>query len=249
MEYQLFRLFQALRYAFIIISLFLAPTHSLYLEKIAVDSLKGARIAYYPGSFDPLHLGHMTVVQTLLDEDLADFVLIYAMPDSDSLKNRTTHSIRFSMLESQYKVDPKVLITNLTPAEMQEKLAPLFGSIQFSVVQGSDIVNQYVKTSKYDTVWMQGVPLKTKPEHANTSTGAIMAIPATQVIAFNREGEDLSYIGKTYKGRPLTILTTPLNASLSSTQARLAAKSGKNLAGTVPGQVIRIIENNQLYRN
>jgi nicotinic acid mononucleotide adenylyltransferase len=97
---------------------------------------------------------------------------------------------------------------------------------------------------------MQGLPIKeTKPEHANTSLGAIMAIPATRVIAFNREGEDLSYVGSTYKNRPLTIIKSPSNADLSSTKARLAVKQRESLADMVPSQVLKIIQENELYKN
>lgn len=233
----------------VIFCFLLSPATSLYLEKINISSLKNTRIAYYPGSFDPLHLGHKTVIQTVLDKGLADYVFIYALPDSDRTKNRTPFALRFAMLESIYKEQPKVLITNLMPADMQEKLSPLFQDIQFSVVLGSDIVNEYVNKSEYDSIWMQGVPIKqNKPEHANTSTGAIMAIPATQVIAFNREGEDLSYVGTTYKCRPLTILTTPANADLSSTFARLAVREGRDLDGIVPTEVKKIIQENGLYK-
>jgi cytidyltransferase-like protein len=227
----------------------LLPARSLYLEKINLNSLKNTRIAYYPGSFDPLHLGHKTVVQTVLDKGLADYVFIYALPDSDTKKNRTPFVLRFAMLESIYKDHPRVLITKLMPADMQETLSPLFHDIKFSVVIGSDIVNQYVNKSDYDTIWMQGVPInQNNPEHANTSTGAIMAIPAKRVIAFNREGEDLSYVGTIYKCRPLTILTTPANADLSSTVARLAVREGRALDGIVPVEVKKIIQENGLYK-
>lgn len=232
----------------VIFCLNLLPTISLYLENIDINSLKNTRIAYYPGSFDPLHFGHTTVVKTVLDKGLADYVFIYALPDSDTSKNRTPFAIRFAMLEGVYKDQPKVLITKLMPQEMQDMLLPMFKDIQFSVILGSDVVNAYVKTSQYDAIWMKGVPIKqTMPEHASTSTGAVIAIPATRVIAFNREGEDVAYVGKTYKNRPLTILTTSTNANLSSTNARLAFECGKSLKDMVPPEVEKIILDKGLY--
>lgn len=227
-----------------------SPTQSLYLEKMDTNALKNTKIAYYPGSFDPLHLGHTMVVETVLDKNLADYVLVYALPESDTSKKRTPHNFRFAMLESIYKEHPKVLITKLTPAEMQEKFRPLFKEIEFSVVQGSDVINQYVNDATYDNLWMKGLPIReTKPEHANTSLGAIMAIPATRVIAFKREGGDLSYLGKTYKNLPITILTPLSFAELSSTKARSAVQKKENLSGVVPPEVLTIIHENKLYSN
>jgi nicotinic acid mononucleotide adenylyltransferase len=227
----------------------LTPIHALYLENIDINSLQNTRVAYYPGSFDPLHLGHTTVVNTVLFNDLADFVLIYALPDSDKSKSRSPFSIRFMMLERLYKDHPKVLITALSPAEMQELLMPHFNDIKFSVVQGSDVIMQYINNNEYDDLWMQGISIKrNKPEHSNTSLGAIMAIPAKRVIAFNRDKEDLSFIGKTYKNRPIIILTAPSQTDLSSTKARHTIKDGQNLSGMVPPEVLEIIQKNKLYQ-
>ena len=226
------------------------PTSSLYLEKMNLNALRNTRIAYYPGSFDPLHLGHIAVVNMVLEKDLADFVLVYPLPDYDTSKDRTAHTIRFQMLENIYQHHPKVLITKMMPGLMQDKLQPLFHDIEFSVVVGSDIVKQYINTSQYDSIWMSGTSIRVKcPEHANTSTGAIMVVPATHVIAFNREGDNLTSIGHIYKGRPLTLISTSSNGSTSSTEARLRVRVGKSLDEIVPKEVKQIIYNNGLYKS
>jgi len=227
-----------------------SAAYGLYLEQINGNSLKSARIAYFPGSFDPFHLGHMALVDDVLTKDLADYVLVYALPDSDQTKKRTPHPIRLSMLHALYEKHPKVLITKLMPADMQDLLTPLFGDAKFSVIVGSDIIQTYFKTSQYDGVWMKGLPIrKTSPEHANTSTGAIMAIPADEVIAFNREGDDLSYLKGTYKNRPTTLLTTKANTDLSSTKARTAIKQKESLVEMVAPEVQKIIDETGLYKD
>lgn len=226
----------------------LSSANSIYLEQIDTNKFINKKIAYYPGSFDPLHLGHITVVKTLLDQNLADYVLIYALPESDHKKNRTPISLRQKMLESIFKEHPRVLITKLNPAKMQEKFQPLFNHIQFSVVQGSDVIREYIHNTKYDALWMRGIPIKTyMPQHANTSLGAIAAIPATEVIAFNREGDNLSPIGNCYKNRPLIIVQTPTYAHLSSTKARNISKTGEDISEIVPPEVLQIIQDNNLY--
>lgn len=227
-----------------------STAQGLYLEQTNGNSLKGSRIAYFPGSFDPFHLGHMAVVEDVLTKDLADYVLVYALPDSDQTKKRAPYPIRLSMLHQLYEKHPKVLITKLMPADMQGLLAPLFDDIKFSVIVGSDIIQTYIKTSQYDDIWMKGLPIrKTNPEHANTSTGAIMAVPAEQVIAFNREGDDLSYLKGGYKSRPTIILTTKVNTDLSSTKARLAIKQKRSLAEMVAPEVQKVIDENGLYKD
>lgn len=235
-------------YIFFIFALFLSNTHAVYLEKININTLKHSRIAYYPGSFDPLHLGHVDVVKTILNKELADYVLIYALPNSDPSKKRTPFSVRFAMLESLYASHPQVLITNLMPADMQDRLHPLFHQAKFSIVVGSDIVNTYFQTTQYDSIWMRGLPIRqTSPAHAETSTGAIMAIPASEVIAFNRESDDLSYLKGIYKGRPVILLTAKDFPDLSSTKTRVCVKKGDSLADMVPPEVAKIIQENGLY--
>lgn len=229
-------------------SFFYSGTQAFYLEQVNRNSLKDTRIAYFPGSFDPFHFGHMAVVNDVLDKNLADYVLVYALPDSDQSKKRAPHPTRLLMLHKLYEKHPRVLITKLMPADMQDLLASLFADIKFSIVVGSDIIQTYIKTSQYDDIWMKGLPIReTKLEHADTSRGAIMAIPATQVIAFNREGDDLSYLKGTYKKRPVTILTTKTNTDLSSTKARATEKA--SLARMVSPEIHKIIIDNQLYNN
>jgi cytidyltransferase-like protein len=237
-------------YIFFAFSLFLSNAHAVYLEKTNINDLKKSRIAYYPGSFDPLHLGHVDVVRTILNKGLADYVLIYAIPNSDQSKKRTSFAVRFAMLESLYANHPHVLITKLMPADMQDRLQPLFHHAKFSVVIGSDIVNTYFKTTQYDSIWMHGLPIRqTNPDHAETSTGAVMAIPAREVIAFNREADDLSYLKRIYKGRPVVLLTAKDFPDLSSTKTRLCVKQGEDsLSDMVPPEVVKIIQENALYQ-
>jgi cytidyltransferase-like protein len=236
-------------YIFFVLSLFFSSAHAVYLEETNINSLKNSRIAYYPGSFDPLHYGHVDVVKTILSKGLADYVFIYAIPNSDQSKKRTSFFIRFAMLESLYAHHPKVLITKLMPADMQDRLQPLFHHAKFSVVLGSDIVNTYVNTNQYDAIWMHGLPIRrTSPKHVATSTGAIMAVPADQVIAFNREADDLSFLKGVYKGRPVVLLTAKDFADLSSTKTRHCAKQGDSLSDMVPPEVAKIIWENRLYR-
>jgi cytidyltransferase-like protein len=236
-------------YIFLVLGLLLANAHAAYLERTNINNLKQSRIAYYPGSFDPLHYGHADVIQTILSKGLADYVFIYALPDSGQSKKRTPFPLRFAMLESLYASHPKVLITRLMPADMQDRLQPLFHRAKFSVVLGSDVVNTYINTNQYDAIWMQGLPIRhSHPNHAATSTGAIMAIPADQVIAFNRDADDLSFPGGIYKGRPVVILTAKDFAGLSSTKTRLCARHGGSLAAMVPPEVAKIIQVNRLYQ-
>ena len=237
-------------YIFFAFSLFLSNAHAVYLEKTNINDLKKSRIAYYPGSFDPLHLGHVDVVRTILNKGLADYILIYAIPNSDQSKKRTSFAVRFAMLNSLYADHPKVLITKLMPADMQDRLQPLFHHAKFSVVIGSDIVNTYFKTTQYDSIWMHGLPIRQKnPDHAETSTGAVMAIPAREVIAFNREADDLSYLKGIYKGRPVVLLTAKDFPDLSSTKTRLCVKQGEDsLSDMVPPEVVKIIQENALYQ-
>ena len=78
-----------------------------------LNRLKGLKLGYYIGSFDPIHLGHQYVIEEALKSEHVDYVLIYPVPGGDQFKNRTDLALRLKMIASVYQEHPRVLLRDI----------------------------------------------------------------------------------------------------------------------------------------
>jgi cytidyltransferase-like protein len=142
-----------------------------------LSRLKGLKLGYYIGSFDPIHLGHQHVIEEALKSEHVDYVLIYPAPGGDQFKNRTDLTLRQKMIASIYHEHPKVLLTYWTPKKLQDKFTPFVNDIDVVGILGSDVVTETLMgpdkelSEKYRSVFMRGLPLKEK--HYEDTVGAL----------------------------------------------------------------------------
>ena len=60
------------------------------LEKMNDNQLKSHRKwGFFLGSFDPIHEGHISVIEKILFENLCDYILVYCVNGCSSYKNRS----------------------------------------------------------------------------------------------------------------------------------------------------------------
>jgi nicotinate-nucleotide adenylyltransferase len=76
---------------------------------------KTKRIAFYGGSFDPVHLGHLAIAQTLLDQfELDEFVFIPAFHAPHKLRKEPTSAYdRYAMLCLVTQNEPKICVSKM----------------------------------------------------------------------------------------------------------------------------------------
>lgn len=127
--------------AFLLLVCFLVSSaHALVLEKLIQDgtleeTLKNKRIGYYVGSFDPLHKGHEAVAQLPMKKGLCDLMIIYPAWGGDSYKNRIDVNLRHDMVFSVFQDHPRVIVTRLTPKDLQKVLTvPAFSKVKDKLV-------------------------------------------------------------------------------------------------------------------
>jgi cytidyltransferase-like protein len=188
-------------------------------DKSVIEESK--TIGYYIGSFDPIHIGHQFVVESSLD--YVDYVLIYPHPDKDQYKSRSPRSVRNKMIASLYEHHPRVLITDYTPIELQNRL----GHREVVGIIGSDVGTK----KRYSSVFMRGIPLKNK--HYNDSAGVIMALKATSFLVNLRSDESLpngfSDLPKEFFGRPIRAYFVGIQSDCSSTRVRDGKRRGEDI--------------------
>lgn len=92
---------------------------------------------YFLGSFDPIHEGHIKVVDLVLQEKLCDYVMIYCVNGLGNYKKRSDFTKRTKFCEQKFANYNNVIITYMNPLQIQKKL---FGKdIKITSIIGSDV--------------------------------------------------------------------------------------------------------------
>ncbi|MDE3055630.1 MAG: adenylyltransferase/cytidyltransferase family protein [Verrucomicrobiota bacterium] len=214
-----------------------------------LSRLKGLKLGYYIGSFDPIHLGHQHVIEKALKSEYVDYVLIYLAPGGDQFKNRTDLALRQKMIASIYQEHPKVLLTYWTPKELQDKFTPLANDIDVVGIIGSDVVTETLMgpdkelSEKYRSVFMRGLPLKEK--HYEDTVGALMALKANSFLVALRGEIDLSHVDEKIYDRSIRAFIP--SKDNSSTEVRNAIKNQKPFEQFLSFPVQAIIKQEGLY--
>lgn len=249
-----------------LVCIYASMAHALVLEDLVKDgklesTLSQKKIGYYIGSFDPLHLGHEDVVKQILEQNLCDYVLIYPAWGGDEYKNRTDVQVRLEMLFAAFANHPKVIVTKLTPTELQGALmkrdeslvagkpsvkTKLIGTEYIGVI-GSDTALETSKDLKKLSVFMRGIQIPEKyKEH---TIGGIIAIPVQSFIVSIRAGDSIDSLKGVFSDRPIVKTISTDYIDLSSTKVRKIIKNGSDLdKGFVSQGVNEIIKKYNLYR-
>ncbi|MBR1735006.1 MAG: hypothetical protein IJ730_06130 [Alphaproteobacteria bacterium] len=79
-------------------------------------------LGYFPGSFDPLHDGHIEVIKVILQKKLCDAVFVYCVHGKSSWKQRSDFYKRTEYCESNLASFDNVIISYLSVWEIQRRL-------------------------------------------------------------------------------------------------------------------------------
>ncbi len=251
-----------------LVFLWTSSVQALVLENLIQNgtletTLKNKKIGYYVGSFDPLHKGHEAVAALPVQQGLCDLVIIYPAWGGDSFKARADISTRLDMLFSVFRDHPTIIVTRLTPKELQARLTvpdvtknvknqplvkPAFEGMLFIGIVGSDTALKLEPNEKASFGFMTGIQI---PEKYQTHTlGGLMALPVDSFIVALREGDDLSVLkGKIREREILATLESEKEKTFSSTAVKKALNTGSSIRLIVSGPVIEIIEKQGLYRS
>ena len=236
------------------------------------NSLHGKRVGYYTGSFDPIHVGHKSFAEGVIEADLCDYVVIVPAWGGDGYKERASISVRLEMQEALFANNPNVIVTRLSPLKVQEaltKIVPGQTIRGYPVVEAQDKTIEFIGLIGSDTalnlaipssdkeeeanrkkrlqVFMRGVSIPEK--HAKTTIGSIMALPVSRFIVGLRDADDLALLNEAVGERPISEVYRNEQAThASSTLVKQRLKNGEPVDDLVDPQVLAIIRKHRLYQ-
>ena len=190
------------------------------------------RIGLYGGSFNPIHKGHTSLAQSLVDQGLVDEVWLLVSPlnplkqtsgDIAAYEHRLRMTelackghkgLRVSDFESHLPV-PSYTITTL------DAIAATYPQHTFSLVIGADNWQGFNKWYKSDEI-----------------------IANYTILVYNRPGYPLD---EANLPPSVKVVNTPLY-DISSTQIREAIKKGERPTDWLSPKVLRYISESRIYR-
>ncbi len=246
---------------------FISPVNALVLEDLIEQgkletTLSNKKVGYYVGSFDPLHLGHEDVANLPIQNELCDYVLIYPAWGGDNYKKRVDIKLRHDMMFSAFSDHPKVIVTRLSPQDMQHQLTKASGrkslegkplvdvvipGLEFIGIVGSDTALSYYKKPDATRALMTGLQITEK--YYNHTVGGLMSLPAKSFIVAMRAGDDITPLNNSIIDRPIiAIIKSGKEQSLSSTAVKKSLKASESINDMVSPGVTKIIRENDLYQ-
>lgn len=194
------------------------------------------RLGYFLGSFDPLHAGHIAVVQKIFSEQLCENVLVYCVNGRGEYKNRSDFRARTDCCAKNFKNFDNVLLSYLLPRELQKKLmigidgnfVKVPKSLHISAIIGSDIVKNLYRINENPKIelnrrfllknYMSGLIM---PENFHDSIACSIAIPADDFIVALREDDQFEDIPTEICGKKVrTIVDASETRWVSSSKIR-----------------------------
>lgn len=196
------------------------------------------RIGLYGGTFDPIHLGHLIVIENAINEMNLDRVIILpsSNPPHKKHKDKTKADIRVEMVAEAIKDNPKIILST-------------FESTDNVVRYTHDTLEYFTsKLPNHEIFYIMGedsfVTIDTWRNYEK--------ILDYNIIVFARSGIDnnstlIKKVDKIRKDNPNIHLIDILNINISSTLIRSLSKEDKSIKYLVKDEVNYIIKNRNLY--
>jgi len=191
---------------------------------------KNTKIALYFGSFNPIHVGHLLIAQTVIDLDIIDELWFIVSPQNPFKKKKTllAERLRYNLVQTAIENNDKLKVSDIefklpkpsytidTLAHLEEK----FTNKKFYLVMGSDNLEHLHKWKNAD-ILMERYPIIVYPRSKDFN------VPSTEM--------------------KLTILDAPL-LNISSTYIRERVKKQLNINFYVPESVEKQIMEYNYYK-
>ena len=196
------------------------------------------RIGLYGGTFDPIHLGHLVVIENAINEMNLDRVIILpsSNPPHKKNRNKTKADLRVEMVYEAIKDNSKIILSS-------------YESSNNTVRYTHETLEYFTKNlAKHEIFYIMG-----EDSFMTVDTWRnYQEILNFNIIVFAREGIDkdsqlVKKVEKIRKDNPNIFLIDILNINISSTLIRSLVKDKKSIKYLVRDEVDYIIKNRNLY--
>ena len=222
------------------------------------------RIAFYGGSFDPPHDGHLTIARKLIEQfSLDGFVFVPAFHAPHKQKKPTSAFHRYAMLALATKDYPQISVSTLE-LELPEKpytvetLARLKNELtetEIFFVMGADSWAEITTWREWETVLTTvNIIVVTRPDYEIEFAHVTDAIRERIVSSFkfqvSGETEEFRQL-ETRNLKPETsiYLTDAVQIDVSATEIRRKIKeNAADWRTDVPSEVAKYVEKYELYK-
>jgi len=187
------------------------------------------KVGLFFGSFNPVHVGHLIIAQTMLNESDCDQVWLVVSPQNP-LKDKATlapETDRYTMCELATQNHDQIFPSNYEfflpkPSYTIDTLTHLtdqFPTYRFAVLMGSDNLNTIHKWKNYEAL-LKYYPIYVYPR----PNSEIKSLPS-----------------------PLTQVISAPMLDISATRVREMIQSGKSVRYLLPEPVVEYLTANNLY--
>lgn len=187
------------------------------------------KIGIYPGSFDPIHLGHIKIVNKILEDKIVDKVLI--VPTGDYWDKNVNADLKDRISMAKFFESDKIIV--------EEK--------DNNIKATYDFLEAKKKEYKGDEFWLIIGGDNLENIHRWINYVKLIEYP---FIVVKRDGFDESYIDKRFNDmskRNYKVLDIP-NIEISSTYIRENIDNKEALNEIMDSRVLEYIQNNSLYQ-
>lgn len=230
------------------------------------------RIAFYGGSFDPLHIGHLAIARKLTDFFSLDefyFVPAFHAPHKKD-KEMTSAVCRYAMLALATNLDEKIKISTIElnaperpyTFETQQKLLNHYGdSAELFFVIGADSWNEITMWREWEAVLTQtSIIVVTRPDYeigfSHVTKEAQERIIDLRTELLGKSGNSVNEIvnlpetidGENQEIKTGIFITDAVQIDVSATEIRRKIKErAADWREDVPQEVAEYIEKYKLY--
>jgi len=216
-------------------------------------SAKNRRIAFYGGSFDPPHNGHLTIARKLIDLfALDEFVFIPAFHAPHKKDRKPTSAFhRFAMLSLVTNVELKISVSPVEldapekpyTVETQKRLKDESSGAKIFFVIGADSWQEITTWREWETVLIEtSIIVVTRPDYEIGFSHVAQEIKE-RVVDLRNE----SHPPSVNSGQKIYI-TDAVNLDVSATEIRRKIRARQmDWHKLVPDEVAKYIEKYELY--
>ncbi len=209
-------------------------------------------LCYFVGSFDPIHVGHVRIVEHALAQKTCSYVFVYASGGTFKHKpNRAPQWIRNEMIRASFQEHEQVITSLLPPKDLHQMTRQYqTDSLSLKGIIGEDVAKLLIHANPEQTHFLNDISqVDIHDQNQADILYSNNAFNVTSYVVAHRGKPDtrLSKVPKLLKKSWTSLAMAP--NEISSTMVRASIHQNKEFTHLVPPPVHQIITKMSLYQS